>query len=66
LIDELVARLERFDALDQAEILCAKLKLEGNNRISQTRYRAALNSRLLALPPAVRSQLAALEMLPRP
>jgi hypothetical protein len=64
LIEELIVGLERFDALDKAEILCAKLKLDEDDFGVHTASRANLHSKLLNLPPAVRSQLAALEMLP--
>jgi hypothetical protein len=60
----LKAGLERFDAMDQAEILCAKRLIELSQRAVQDGTERTLRLMLHKLPAACTIQLIALEVLP--
>ncbi len=64
MIDELVTQVESFDALDQAEILCAKCRSTNRHVLASSEVLGMLRIKLSRLPLAVRSQLHALEILP--
>jgi tetratricopeptide (TPR) repeat protein len=63
-ITSLLEELDRYDSLDQAEILCASLVLD--NRSEETPVRRCLLDRKLSrLPPAIADQLSRLGMSSR-
>jgi DNA-binding SARP family transcriptional activator/tetratricopeptide (TPR) repeat protein len=64
MIEEFVSNLDRYDAMDQAEILCARRMLELQSGIVRDDTLPLLKLKLERLPPAARSHLAAMEVLP--
>ncbi len=66
LVEDYFKRLETFDALDQAEILCARRRLQGYHGASDAETLLRLRISLASLPASVQPPLRALGMLPAP
>jgi DNA-binding SARP family transcriptional activator/tetratricopeptide (TPR) repeat protein len=64
IVEGFVSKLEDYDAMDQAEILCAKRILELQVGGLPEATSSLLRAKLEQLPAAVRAQLVALEVLP--
>jgi hypothetical protein len=62
-LDVILANLERHDALDQAEVLCACLHLGMEASNGRTEMRKLLTQKLTELPAAVTDQLTRLGLL---
>jgi hypothetical protein len=63
-IKELCGRLERFDALDQVEILCATCILGRVKREDDAEIWMLIERKLAGLPQAISEQLIQLQVLP--
>ena len=63
LLDSLIAKLERYDAIDRAEVLNAKAWLSARTGVVPPRHLAKMRSYLEALPSAVTDQLRCMGML---
>lgn len=64
LVEDYFSKLESFDALDQAEILCARWRLQRHRGDSDTETLIRLRASLARLPLSVQPPLRALGMLP--